>query len=383
MLALALIALLQETPEKLVERLAEADLAKRDEAAMRLRDLGDADDLLRAGLLLRAARRLLDTGKPYSVAVDVAKPLPELLASLSGHFAVPITADGTGELRWSGAFESVGLLEALDRICSKAGAVYAIGSGRIVVTPGTPARTVVAYAGPFRIQLVSSSLRFSNDTQKSRCQAGVEIDAVHQSGLFEVVAANFRVPLVEFDTGDLVRIDWKKKDEVERYVPWHERERLVMNLPDAPRTATAIRRLRGSLVLDVPSEHTTWELPKLAAGESIKRDGGVATVDYVNRGTYDKVEVFTFCITVSRPQDDRTPAGGTVALLSKDGVEAPIARGWSPRHRWSSATGSVAVEARFMIPAGAKFEPDRIVLRVAKTWETVEVPFELKDIPLK
>jgi hypothetical protein len=114
-------------------------------------------------------------------------------------------------------------------------------------------------------------------------------------------------------------------------------------------------RARDSVVLELDSAGGRRHVA-VVAGPAPEPFGTVPQVESLGGGD----------LLVSR--DDRVER---IRLV--DGTDS-----WPVRHRWSAQSQCLEVKARFLIPKNAVFEPAKLVVR---EFETIELPFEIRDIP--
>lgn len=412
MLALCLLALLQDDVDRWIRDLG-GDLNAREEAERRLKTAGDdavpalrkaaqsadpeiaarARNILACLDRTRRVRELLSPGKPLTLEIPAEDPiaLRTLLERIASHFGVALDFDETlSPFAWSGRLDGRGLLETLDRLSGDVGFAFSSGPGVIFARKGDPDRSPRDYAMSFKISAPAAGRRTSNRRGESSASAWIELEAFHQSGAVELSADDFAIHSVRFDTGESVVIPWDDPEARKKFAPgsgWGK-GRLDVFLPDPPASATSIRRLRGSLRIAAPAAYDTWTFERLEAGTTVTSAGVTAILDGVDRGTYDGVDVVTVRAHLKgdplgqRRRPDRAEAGDVI-VLSKDGKPAPPSTGWRTPHRWGLGYRDAAVESRFLVPKGAAFEPATVVIRLAREWETVDVPFEIRDIPLR
>ena len=393
-----------------IGELGEVDIARRDKAELRLKALGDValpvlrraersenvEVAARARAIIRyldrkrEILRILDPGEPFSFQTKAPVPLADLLKKVGDHFGVQV--DASGELsgrKWSGTLDKLKLLPLMDRLVRDLGLAYAVGPGRIRISPGKPPAYPADMPGSFKVFVRTASLYMSTHFPNSWCRATFEIGAVHQSRYIDVAAGALRVQRVLFDTGDEVRMDLQKEEDLERYTRWpFEGNPRTIQIPNAPPEARLIRSVRGVLAVEAPATFDVWRFDTLKPGTEVETADAKATLVSLTRGSYggvDHVIVFLSLKGKLMGTDRLSKIGqsGRIDLLSKDGKRAPVPESWPPRHRWNAHFQTVEVEARFLIPRAAGFEPGRLVVRLARDFETVELPFEIRDVPLR
>lgn len=411
--ALLLLALAPQDVGHWIERLSDADPDARDEAALRLKAAGDAaipalkramegadsevvrraKDLVAYLDRTRRAREILATGPAFSIEVPKEKPLSlgELLARIGKHFGTPVdVADAARERPWSGAIAGAKLLQALDRITREAGLAYAVVPGRVQVMEGKPHRGPADYPGSFKVSVSDVTTTRRSDFEKATTRVQFAVEALHQSAVVTVPASALRLTQVEYDTGEVVKIGAGDEKERERY-RYDARDfcRLGVLLPDPPAAARSIRSLKGELVVRAPALYDSWTFDRLEAGAEVEGAGAKARIVSLDRGEREGLAHVTLFLSVRGPGfGEKRMNGigemGRVLLLSKEGEEAPVPINAVPRLLWTGYSGEFTqVEARFLLPKDSPFKPARAVLKVAREYETVELPFELKEIPFR
>lgn len=398
--------------DRLVEQLGDDDPSRRDEAERQLKLVGDdalpalrkalasseaelshrCRDLIQYLERTRRSRAILATGTPFSIAVPPEKPvpLPEVLAKLSRHFGVPVEVpDELKSLTWSGRIDRVKLLPALDRLSRDAGVAYAVGPGSILMAPGKFADRPCDYPGSFKVMARNAGSSFSTSfEQPPQRSVHFTLEALHQTARIWVRPAAIRVESVEFDTGERVKIDTENPKDRDKFRHDYNESGRGVRIPDPPANATTIRTIRGTLVLETPADYDVWVFDTLKPGAKVTDPRGTATLKEIDRGKYEGIDCATAFITLNGPlfgtaMMKRPGEIGRVELLSRDGTEAPIPAGWAPSHLWSAHWQALEVEARFQIPAESGFEPARIAVKIAKDYETVELPFVLRDLAIR
>jgi hypothetical protein len=399
LLAIASALLLQD-PAEWIERLGDDDVLRREEAVRHFKSMGEdarphlekalkagGDAAAQAKAILeylertRRARAILAIGSPFSVEAPREKPakLADVLAQLARHFGLELdAAPELADVMWSGRIEKAKLLPALDHLAGDAGLCCSVAGTRLVVSRGKFVARPADYPGAFRVTALSAALERHNDFEKPSRRATVALAAAHQSGLVDVPAASIRAESVEFDTGEVVKVEPPKERE-----SFADPDVLTVALKDPPDGAKSIRRVRGTLVVKVPVAWETWTLEKPEAGAKAKTAAGEAAIEGFDRGTYEEADTVTLFVVVRGDAMgpellQRVGASAAVELVSKEGKEAPTSSEWPARHRWSGHWKTIEVEARFVIPKGSGFQPAKAVVRIPKELETVELPFDLR-----
>ncbi len=388
-------------------RLASDDAAEREKAvadleslgddaapiARRLLDAGDPEVAARAQEVLAwldytaAARRLLGVLGRFSIEVpqDHPKPLGEVLRELGPRFGVQVEVpQKVSDLPWSGAFHDLKLLQALDRICGDVGVPYALAPGRVEVFEGKAASPPPRdYPGPFRVRVRGAGFQSGSDATQGRSWSLVTItlDAVHEACLLEVPPSAIEVDVAEYDTGDLLDVGALRR--AERH-PWRGRDGgAEVRLPEPPAGAKAVRSLRGRLVLDAPTTYDTWTFDEVVKGAEVKGDRGQATILAVERYKDREAECIAAYVRITGEAFGQDRIGGAqvagrVSLLATDGSAVPNVPWWPDHHAWTGYYHTVECEARFVFPSEAA--PSRLVVSLPRTFESVEFPFEIRDI---
>lgn len=410
MISLLLMAGSPQEAERLVGRLVDDEPARRLEAERALKAMGDdALPALRRALTsadgevaarardvmayldrTRRARKILAAGAPFSIEAPEEKPiaLGELAARLERQFGLKVrAAEEIKDRAWSGKLDGMKLLPALDRVAAGLGVAYAIGPGRVWFWPGTPDRGPCDYPGSFKVRVTAVQTGTSNTFDRRHSNVQVTLQADHQSGLVQPPSSAIRVESVEYDTGETVKIDLaQEKDKFVGHT-WDGRL-LPLNFGAPPERARSIRSIRGLLELKAPAAFDEWTFDRLEDRARSQGAGATSTILGISRGTAEESRYMSLYFSVQGPAfgDKRlSPLGATgeVALFAKDGQEAPCTAEHPPRCFWSAHWQTVEVEARFLWPKDATFEPVRAVLRVAREFETVELPFEIREVPLR
>ena len=409
-LALLCGVALQEAgdPRAWAKDLGSDDPQKRDEATRRLRALEDAaipalteaarspdqETAVRAKEILaylnrtRRARKLLAPGPLLTLEIPEDRPqkVSELLKRVGNHFGVKVAPGRAASSRtWSGRLKEVTLLEAVDRLSAAAGLSYSVTPGEIRFRAGRHVAFPADYVGSFKVMIRSVSLRSTNEFFRSSSTLSLTLAAVHQTGLIDVKPSSIRVEQVEFDTGDTVKIPQAPDIRGPAYDGYGNP---LIHVRKAPAGAKVLRSIRGTLVVTAPASFRKWTFRRFEAGEKTREKDGLATLLTIDRGTYNKMEYLTVFISIEgETLGSKTLQGvgevGSVRLISKTGEPAPAPPSWPPRHVWSAHARTVEVEARFLLPPGADFEPGSLVLRIARDYETVEEPFEIRDVSIR
>lgn len=403
-----LFALALQDAAAWIERLADSDPGRRDEAEQKLKALGDdVVPLLRTaaegsdpevsarakGILgyldrTRRARKILAVKPPLSIDVPTDTPLPDVTKRIGDHFGVVFDLDEVARARtWGGKIEGATLLQTLDRVAVESKTAYSVAPGRVRMTEGEPTAVPSFYSGPFRVSApecgLSSIVRYGS---KQRW-ATVAIDVVHESDLVTVDRRSIVVREVEFDTGDVVKIDLTKDSDRMVYDP-DRRGALGLRLQNPPEGVAAIRSIRGVVSVEVPADYETWTFDALTVGAKVEGALGTAEIVSVDRGTYGEVDLWTAFVSIKGAKlgtggPEKIMGAGEVVLFSKSGDEAPLPDDWPARHAWGGHWQTLEVESRFRIPVDKKFEPARLAVKLVREYETVEVPFEIRDVPLR
>lgn len=395
-------------PASWVRKLGSEDLGLREEATRRLMafgdlaepaltrgaESGDGEIAARAKEMLsylnrtRKVRKLLAPGKPYTLRVseNVPRGVGDLLDDIGKHFGIRVEGAGLlADQMWTGTLEDLSFLRAIDRLAADAGFTYSVARGAVRFSEGKHIPYPADYPGSFKVMIQSASLTVGNSFNRVSSSANLMLTAVHQSGKVDPSPAAIQVDRVEFDTGEIVRLD-PKKPSPDTFFGSPSARRVYIK--KAPAGAKGIRSVRGNLEVRAPASLRTWRFERLEVGEKVREGSEIATIRAIDRGTYKNLNYVTLFIDINgKALKGEIMKGlrgsGSVRLLSKEGQNAPAPPSWPPRHVWGHHSETIEVEARFVLPAGTEFEPAKVSVQIAREFETMKVPFEIRGIRIR
>ncbi|GEM_PF-6415349 len=385
-------------------RLASDDTEARERAVLELEALGDDAIPIARALLgspdpevaararevleyldrTASARRLMAIAGRYSIdaPVDHPRPLGEVLREAAARFEVDVDVPPSlSDRLWSGAFQDLKLLQVLDRVCGDAEVAYAVAPGRVDVFEGKPLQGPRDYPGPFRVLVREIWVTAGNDFERVTSTLAFKLEAVHESCLLDRPSAAVHVDRVEYDTGDSADLAALRKAKQDAHSsPWEVGRFSVM---DPPASATALRSIRGRIVIQAPTGYDVWTFDEVAEGAVVKSVDSTATLLSLERYERDETTCLALFVRITgeRLGDGRLPVleeAGSVSLLSAEGTRAIAVRGWPVHHSWNAYWQTVECEARFAYPAVTP--PSKLVVKLPIGYETIELPFEIRDV---